>query len=304
MNHKLDRSLTIALLVALALPLEAWAGLHYKSKTWQEGSQANDSMNMTVEGWVEGEGAKIVFSQSGNPWMPAGSYLVTQDGGRTLYLVDPEDKSYGVWDLDAIMKMAGGLLGGMKGVFSMEFDNPRVETLLEEPGGTLLGLPTTHYRYRTSYDLRMKVLGMNRSQSVETVQDIWFTEAIGDPAFGVWLRKEPPQTGHEDLDRLIALETSKIRGFPLKTVDQSTMTGKKGKETTTRTITEVVELERGVAIAPGTFTVPAGYTEKQIMPTGEMAAQGGEATADEEPEEEEKGGMFGRLKKRLKKDDG
>ncbi len=81
------------------------------------------------------------------------------------------------------------------------------------------------------------------------------------------------------------------------------MTGKKGKQTTTRTITEVVELEQGVAIAPGTFQVPPGYTQQQLMPSEEQMAQGQQAPEAEE-EEEEKGGLFGRLKKLRKKDDG
>ncbi len=266
--------------VALLAALPAGAAIHYKALTQQEGGAANDAMDIGVEAWIDGEKAKILFTESGNPFMGQGSYLLTTDGGRTLYLVDPESKQYSEWDLDAILKMAGGVLQGMKGVFSLKFSQPRVEMLAEEPGGTLVGLPTTRYRHRTSYTIDMKILGMKRSQAVESVQDVWSTEALGDPALGVWLRKEPPKTGDPELDGLIAAEMSKVRGFPLKMVDETTMTGKKGKQETTRTVTEVTELDRAAVVAAGTFEIPADYAQTQMMP--DLTAEGGEEEEEDE----------------------
>lgn len=299
------KGIWIATLVAAGLAAPLQAGIEYRAGTWQEGERTNKQAESSVVASVDGDKARIVFEDSGNPWMPAGSYLLTTDGGRTVYLVKPEEKTYGEFDLDAVMQMFGALSQG--GLLNFQIDNARVETLESGPGKTVAGVSTQHARYRTSYDMTIKVLGMGRTQRVETVQDIWYSDALGDAAMGIWLRKEPPSTGTE-LDELIDMEVSKIRGLPLETISTTTTTAKKGKQSsTTTTHTLVSDLRQGVSFPAGTFVIPEDYTPVQMMPTQEMMASGAqEAPADAEQgeEEEEQGGLLGRFKKLRKKKDG
>ena len=289
--------MTLALAASLAMP--AAAGIEYEARTWQEGQQADEKAAMTVAAKVEGDNARIEFRQSGNPWMSEGSYLLTNDAGGTLYLVKPADQTYGEFDLDVVMQMLGSL--SESGLVKLEIENPRVEVLERGPGKTVAGMDTRHVRYRTTYEMKIKVLGMGRKQQVETVQDVWYTDELGDAAMGVWLRKEPPRTGTE-LDELVDLELSKIEGFPLETVTTDISTGKKGKQATTTTHMQVTEMSRGVSFAAGTFDLPEGYTPVQMMPTEEMMAAGQQPPPEgEEGEEEAQGGLMGRLKKFGKK---
>jgi hypothetical protein len=251
----------IGLCLVCAMP--ALAGIHYKSRSHQEGKGASKQMDMTVEGWVDGDNAKILFTESKNDLMGKGSYLVTTDGGKILYLVDPKEKTYTEWDLNAMMNMLGTVMESMGGMIQMEFSDPEVEKLLEESGGTLLGLPTTHYRYRTAYDMEMKIMGMKRSQSFETLQDIWSTEDLADPALGVWLKRDPPSMGNVGIEKVIEAEMSKMKGFPLKTVQETITTGQKGKQQTTTTTTEVYELNQ-TTISPDTFEIPADYERREM----------------------------------------
>lgn len=292
------RRILIAWLATAALALPAVAGIVYQARTWQEGDQTSDAAAMTVKAVIDGDKAKIEFEESGNPWMGKGSYLLTTDGGRTLYLVKPEDKTYGAWDLEAVMRMVGQL--GSGGLLNIQIDNPRVETLEAGAGKTVAGLATRHHRYRSSYDLEVKIIGIKKRQTIDSIQDVWSTEALDDAALGVWLRT--PKTGHEDLDRLIELEATKIKGFPLEVIDRTTTTDKKGRGTTTVTHTLVTELEQGVAVPAETFVIPPDYTQTQLMPTDEMAAAGGEDGSSDDEEEEEKGGLLGRFKRLGKKD--
>jgi hypothetical protein len=292
----------LTLAVGLALPVEA--GIEYRARTWQEGAQKNKQMESTVQALIDGAKARIQFEDSGNPWMPAGSYLLTTDAGQAIHLVKPADKTYGEFDLDAVMQMLGTL--SESGLINFEVDNAKVEMLERGPDKDVAGVATSHARYRTSYDMKIKVLGMGRMQHVETVQDVWTTKKLGDAAMGIWLRKEPPRTGTE-LDELVDLELSKIEGFPLETVSTTTTTGKKGKNgSTTTTHTLVSELRQDVSFPAGTFEIPADYTRTQLMPTEAMMAGGGQEGAADEPagEEEEKGGLLGRFKKFGKKKDG
>ena len=97
-----SRTIIPALAAALALAAApAFAGIHYKSTTHTDGSsKVGDAQ---VEGWVSGAKARVDFRESGNPVAKKGSYLITKDGGKTVYLVNPEEKSYALWDLKAMI---------------------------------------------------------------------------------------------------------------------------------------------------------------------------------------------------------
>lgn len=260
------RSLTsiLTLFAALLAAVPAAAGIHYRAETTTTPERGKAQV-MRVEAWVDGAEAKVVFRESDQPMLSEGGYLLTRDGGKTLFLVDPEEETYMEWDIAGMLGMVGGVMESMQGMMNLELSDVGVEKLAEEPGGELLGYPVTHSRYRTTYTTSIKIMGMGRQSTTETVQDLWTTDAFGDPALGVWLRAEPPATGMEDLDELIAAEMEKVEGFPLKTVSVSTTTGQKGKETTSRSETVVTELSE-TSVPEGTFEIPAGYTRTEMMP--------------------------------------
>ncbi|HSL84648.1 MAG TPA: DUF4412 domain-containing protein [Thermoanaerobaculia bacterium] len=249
----------------LAAAAPAAAGVHYQAETTTAPAQGKPQVTR-VEAWVDGPNAKVVFRESDQPTFSAGQYLLTQDGGKTLFLVDPEERTITEFDLEAMLGMVGGVMEGMQGIMNLEFSDVSVEKLGEGSGGELLGYPVTHSKYRTTYTTSIKVLGMKRGSSTETLQEVWSTDAFGDPALGVWLRTEPPATGMKELDELIAAEMEKVEGFPLKTVSVSTTTGQKGKrESSTRTETVVTRIEE-TSVPAGTFELPVGYTRTEMMP--------------------------------------
>lgn len=253
----------VALLLSVATP--SWAGIHYKAVTTVPDAR-NGNNQIVVEGWVAGDKAKVLFRDSGNPMMKKGSYLLTKDGGRTLYLVDPEEKTYAEWDLQAMLGTAGAVLQGMGPLLKIEFSDPKVEKVSEGDGGSLLGLPTRHVKSRTSYSMKIKVLGMGQASNVVSEQEIWATDKLKDVGLGVWLRADPPRTGNENFDKLVAAQASQVGGFPLKTVTVSTTTNNKGKQQVSRTSTEVTELDAAASVPDATFEIPGGYEETQLVP--------------------------------------
>ena len=263
------RTVILAALFALAAA-PGFAGIHYKSVTRTQPEQGK-SMDIQVEGWVAGDSSRVDIRDSANPMLKPGAYLITKDGGQTIFLVDPKEKTYAEWDVQAMLGAAGAMMSGMGPVLKIEFTEPKVEKLLEEAGPAIVGLPTRHYRYRTSYTMKMKVLGMGNESSVVSEEDIWTTESLQDAALSIWLRSDPPKTGNEQLDKLIASGRGKITGFPLKTVVVSTSTNKKNKQTTTRTTMEVTELDTKANVPGSSFEIPAGYEKTEMM----MPVQGG-----------------------------
>lgn len=253
--------LSMLLLLAVAVP--AGAGIRYQAtSTTQVPGQREQ--RVLVDAQVSGDKAKVEFRESGNPLFGQGSYLLTRDGGKSMLLVDPEERTYARLDLQAMLSVTGGILQGMGPLLKVEFTDPKVEKLAEGDGGTVVGLPTRHVRYRTSYTMKMRVLGMGNESSVVSEQDVWSTGELQDPALGVWLRAEPMRTGNEQFDKLIAAEAVKVQGFPLKMVTTTTSTPKKGKPTVSTTSLEVSRLERDVAVPDSTFELPQGYQETEI----------------------------------------
>jgi hypothetical protein len=268
MTHSSKSALFAAALALAAAP--AFAGIHYKSVTHMEGGpQSRSAGDTQVEGWAAGDKARVEFRESANPMMKTGMYLITKDGGKTMYMVNPEEKTYVEWDLKGMLGTAGAAMNGMGAMLKMDFSTPKVEKLLDEDGGTLLGLPTRHVKYRTSYTLTVKVLGMGSSSDVVSEQDIWSTQKLSDAALGAWLRADPPHTGNEQLDKLIAAGREKIQGVPLKMITVSTNTDKKkGKTTVTKMTMQVTEINASAVVPPSSFEIPAGYKEAEMMVPG------------------------------------
>lgn len=283
----------IVLLVAASGP--AFAGFHYKASTWMEGEGTTEVSNMSYETWVDGESAAIVFLSSGNPFLKEGDELITKDAGRTVYKVDHEAKTYSIWDVDAWVDSVGRVMQGMGPLLKFKIENAEMETLERRPGGRVAGQDTEFSKIRTTYDVTMKVIGIGQKQHVESIQESWVTYAIEDPAIGVWIQRDPPDMGDPTLNELIELEMSKLRGgFPVKTIVEQVTTTKKGKETRSRTLSEVEILER-TTVSGDRFEIDSSYTLVPATPFAGMQAQ---APPEQEEEPQEKKGRFRKLLKR------
>jgi hypothetical protein len=263
-SKKMFRHVLAGAIIFGLVSLAGATGLYYEAVTRVEGKQAQGMGDMLVKAWVSGDNAKIEFAESKNPMMGKGTYLMTHDGGTTVYLVNPKEKTYAVWDMAGMMGFAGGAMG----MVNMKISDPTVEKLLEEAGGSMLGYPTTHYKYRTSYTMSMSVLGMKSQTKTVQEDDTWSTTALPEGALGVWLRSEPPSFGNEELDTLVKVEMGKVHGIPLKKVTVTTSADSKGKKSEPSTTTmEVTKLE-SMDVPAETFVIPADYQETSLFPAG------------------------------------
>jgi hypothetical protein len=281
----MTKRIALAVAVMLVLAAPSFAGVVYSAKTTGEGAKGAEMQSSTVRAWVSEGNAKVLFEASENPMTESGSYLITRDGGQTIYLVNPEDKTFAKWDLEAMMQLASG---AMKMV-NLKITDPKVEKLGESLGEPIIGVPTTHYKFRTSYGMQMKFFGMSQSNTIVQDEEIWSAPSLLDAGFGIWLRKSPPKTGDDQFDALMRSEMQKMNGFPLKRLTVTTTTDKNGKAQTTRTTMEVTEMQM-VPIPASTFEIPPDYKETQLLPSGEgeEGEQGGENPL---------AGLFGKKKK-------
>lgn len=212
----------------------------------------------TLHGWASGQRGKVQFIGARNPMMASGSYLITHDGAKSFYVVDPGRKTYMKLDMDAMLNATGNLVRTMRGQ-DVQFEAPKVEKLLDEDGGLVAGLPTRHFRYRTTYTVVPPLLGTRIITTV--VEDIWATTKVADPAMGFWLKKQAPRTGDEQFDAIVATEMNKVPGFPLKRVSTTTVENN-GEKRTSHDRMEVVRLKFG-PVPASMFRIPASYKQEQ-----------------------------------------
>ena len=262
--------LTLAILTASA----ASAGIYFESTSATRPEGKKKAQEIIVHSWVDGDKAKVLFIEGDkNSMTKSGTYLVTPDGGETLYLVNPNDKNYFQWNLDGMFASLGVLMQSMGPLFDFEFSDPKLEKVGEEAGSSLLGHSTRKVTTRTSFVMDARILGMRRHDTIVSTVESWIAGDLEDLGLGIWLRTKPPATGNEEFDKVLLLGWESTQGFPLKSHTTTVTTNKKGKSSTSIGTTEVTLL-RDETVPPSTFEIPADF-ELIPMPLGGNDEEGG-----------------------------
>lgn len=222
-------------------------------------SAGSDETSVT-RGLVDASNAKIEFIAGKTGGMEKGSYMLTRDGGQTIVLVNPHEKSYMKIDPTQMASAAGQLMNATKGFMSMEFKDPKVEKLSDAKGPSMLGLPTRQVKTRTSYTLETSVFGSKNVSHITREDEAFVTPKMSDSGFNLFLKQRSIRTGNADIDKLIELENSKIDGFPLKIISKTVTRDAKGREETTSTTYEITSLTQ-TAAAKNAFDIPEDYKD-------------------------------------------
>lgn len=294
---KRQSATTIWILVAtvtLACVGSAAAGTYVEQKV----SSSQKGMNMKVQAWMEGDSGKVEFVKSDSDITPKGSYLLSNDGGETTYLINPKKKTYSPWDIDALFATLGELSKGAEGILDIDFKNLETEDLGTEPGGEMLGAEMTKKSWRTAYTMEMKVVFMERKRHIGTTIEAWLTNDVSIPTLNnIWFSVNPPTTGDPDFDRVLTAGMERIDGTPLKVVTNTTMTEKKGKRGKNNKVTMEVTALREESVDSSMFVMPEGYDEVLLFDLGAATgnADGADRTESEDTEGdplEDLGGLF------------
>jgi hypothetical protein len=205
---------------------------------------------------LDGQRSRIEFI-SGNTY-PPGTYVISTDGSKRLLFVDPTQKSYTEVNTMGIANAIG--------TSNITISNLVSNVTKLDDGRVIAGIPTDHYRLTITYDITVTYRTMPLKQSVRTTIDKWTTVRFGDAAEAAL--QSTAQTGNPKVDELIATETTKIRGFPLKQTIQIVTLNQNGlplgsklripaarTQTREMTVTSIAEATADDSM----FRVPAGY---------------------------------------------
>jgi hypothetical protein len=251
-------------LVAAVAATPTWAGITFTQVTKSEGGRGEGAGDSVAKIWAEGGQAKLEWDESNNPIFTKGTYMLVNEKGEMIF-VNTEKRTYSKFDLASMTESMEQMMGAANKLgFKMEVENPKVEKVLEEPGGEILGYPTTHYRWHTTYTMVMHLIPPmpDRRSESDSVEDVWTTTAIQLPS-----ATTKAFTGigggptMKELRKLMDAAKAKMTGFPLKSVTVSTGSHGRGSHTMT---TEVKDLKK-TDIPASTFAIPADYTETDMM---------------------------------------
>lgn len=274
----------LALVASLSSP--ASAGLVFTQQIRGDGDAAK-YQSMTMRTSIDTGGAKMEILSSGNPMMEEGNYILIQPDADAMLLVNPEEKSYASLDLGQLLGAVGQMMGGQESQApAKKYPDPVVEKLLEEDGGTMLGRPTRHFRWRTQYTMGMNLpMGMSMEVATDQTEDVWVADIAIDPKILRSFEKMGAGAAlPENFQKIVEAAKKTQTGFPLKRIlvskTKSTSTGTgmmarmmaksaakqeaEGPQTTTFEVTELSEQK----IPASAFAIPPGYTETELLAPG------------------------------------
>lgn len=213
--------------------------------------------NLSGRVTIDGDRSRIDFV-TGDLY-PPGSYCISNNHARTLLFVDPGLKSY--------TEVNAAALAAAIGQSSITVANLKTDVQKLEDHPVIAGVSTEHYRLTISFDMTLQFRSMPLKQGVHTEIDKWTTVEFGDVG-DTFLSAASFRTGNQQIDDLVDLEATKIRGFALKQIVKITTTNMQGSAPNsklglspvrTRSREMVVTSIKRADADPAAFILPAAY---------------------------------------------
>lgn len=259
---------TLLVSAALALvSLPSFAAVQYEfMQRNSTGDVVAPTTEMTARAIIDGDRSRIEFL-AGNVY-PPGTYVISTEGARRLFFVDPAKQWY------TEVNTAG--LATTLASTDIKVENLRANSELLTDKAVIAGIEAQHYRVTLEYDLTLTVKAIALRQHVKTEIDSWTTERFGAMNQGIF--QDTLQTGNPMLDKVIAAETTKVGGFPLRhVVTIRTSYDKPAHSKLDTPSTRIITRETWVTrisetpAKPSMFVIPATYRradQPEVTPQG------------------------------------
>jgi len=254
-------------IAAATLATSAFCGTAYDFRSESTGIHKT-AMAGHVE--VEGKRLRMNVTEGDGKMFRNGSIVYSTDGGKTLIVTTPADKTYYELNLEDLLGSAGAMLKSMGDTVKISFDNEKADVRDLGAGETLQGYPTRKSLLDASYVMNVTAMGQKMSTQMTMRTESWTTDRIPTDAMN-WFQMSGVRTGIEGIDKLIEAQTrARKGGFPLKQVTTMTVdrAGQKMVSTTTSTVMNIATRP----IAASQFVMPAGY-KKVASPLEAMMAR-------------------------------
>ena len=219
---------------------------------------------------------RMDYTQGVNPMAGQDGYMVVRGDDERIAIVNPKEKQVMVLDAAALGSGLGAMMNNP--MLKMTFKDQSFSYADLGAGETILGSKTRKFRLTQKYTMEMRVMGMRRSYTDETVTDQWIAtdlKGVDERAMRKWAKAFG--SGIKVTNPELAAQMEKFLrdskgGIALRSVMVSTHNDGKKTETDTTTM-EVVDLKSGNMDA-SLFTWPDSY---QVVDMGQVFAGVGDS---------------------------
>ncbi|HEY0144270.1 MAG TPA: DUF4412 domain-containing protein [Thermoanaerobaculia bacterium] len=250
----MKRLIACVLVTLAAVP--AMAGLTYRFESVSTGL-ASTKIAGTVQ--AEGRDMRVDLSSGDGTMFKSGAMALSRDGGSTITITDPTNKTYYVLNA-ADLSGGGAMLDNMRRMMGFRIENEKVSVRDAGDGGKVEGYPTRKSVVEASFDIVINAVGQTLRMSMNTTTETWATPDIG-AEYANLFQTRAFKTGIEELDTVIAAQSAAIKGFPLKQV--ATVRVKQNTVEVTNVTTTTVTAIQKKAVPATVFVMPAGYTKTE-----------------------------------------
>jgi hypothetical protein len=220
--------------------------------------QTLPSMEISGRAVIDGGSARVDFD--GRTIYGEKAFVISKDGGKKLLVADTATRNFVEINIDSIAQSLGAS--------SIEITNLKTDVKQLPGHPQIAGMPTDYYRIEASYDISVRLGELPMTQTVHTVIDKWTTTAFGD-VDALFLTAGTLRTGNVKVDEIIALESEKVKGLPLRqvtriTTSSSTQSARAGSKIQTPPHrTQISEFQVNkiefTTVDPSQFVIPANY---------------------------------------------
>ena len=150
-------------------------GLRY-TFTMTSSDEGDDVSRGTVR--AAGDRARIDLEGSSGK---AKSWLLVTDGGRTVAVVNPAERSYTEMDADKFAGIIGTAMRVVDTFLTLEVEDVSIETQRVGPGGTIAGQATERWALVQEYVVNVGMFGKTTPQLHRVVTDYWIAPGMDMP---------------------------------------------------------------------------------------------------------------------------
>ncbi|HJU90584.1 MAG TPA: hypothetical protein VJ672_14435 [Gemmatimonadaceae bacterium] len=232
----------------------------------QPDGKTKDMNSMVGKGQVAGNSARFEILEAKGAQAAQkdqfgkGSYMLFTEGGKTMTIVDPQNKQYYEMDLAGMMRM----LGALGPIMKIEISDVNIDAQPLGAGETIEGYSTQKYRLVSNYTTKMSIIGIKQTASVADTAIYWYAPSLklvanpfGNATGLAGLVNNP------DFDQKLNAAMAKLpKSVPVKIQSRSVSTDGKGKQQASVTTIEFTDIKRGDVPATA-FEIPTTYAKIQ-----------------------------------------
>lgn len=213
----------------------------------------------TIKAMLESNNrGRVKFTSDGPLMFLKGTFIISESKD-TVYLCNPQDKSYNKLNIGNANKQLAGFAAKLQKMTKMKYKNISVNVAELGDGGDVAGYSTKKYKLVVEYDTEMKIFFKKVKDHQKKEYMIYSTKKLPFEMMGDYSNKQFFTTAIPNVDSQIQSKVGDI-GFPLKIENLAYDKNNKLMSKMSFTITSLKEKD----LNPKLFKVPAGYTEKEM----------------------------------------